>query len=45
MILIAVKNGLGIMAGNIGNALYMPPHVLKRFGPDMVRSLVLDVVQ
>ena len=44
IILISVNNGLGLMAEDIANSLYMA-HLIKIFGPDVVRSLVLDVVQ
>ena len=44
IILIAVKSALVLMAEYIGNELCMA-RVLKIFGPAVVRSLVLDVVQ
>ena len=44
MVLIAVKNGLGLMDGDIVNALCTGP-CAEMFSPDVVRSLVLDVVQ
>ena len=44
ILLIAVKNWLALMAGDIRNSLCMS-HVLKIFGIGMVGNLVLDMVK
>ena len=43
-LLTAVRNGLGIMAGNIVNEFCMSPCAEKK-GPSVVHNLVLDMVQ